>query len=276
MSSRFWSGMWLAVVRGSAAIRTGGPEFPERETTRMKHWSTMLAVTAVMGLAVALSTPADAGDGGNGNGAPSGAHYNLNIIGMDKDKTQPKTNGGNVIFVKLGATGAPVRSNIWLTQGDFKVCDGSAFDQAYDCKGDKLGTKTGAVFQLPCNTNVDADPEFQCVGQDAAYEIWARALGKPDGKASMTLCATETVDHDGDGVLEEFCNTGMNIVQLERKKGQQKFQDVTNELTLLQANIDLDAAIEKVSLFATEFEDFVWYYDNQGLRLAQLRFYKID
>jgi hypothetical protein len=110
----------------------------------------------------------------------------------------------------------------------------------------------------------------------AAYEIWARALGKQGGKAYMTLCATETIDHDGNGILDEVCNTGMNVVLLERKKGQQKFQDVTDELTLLQANIDLDAAIEKVPLFATDFEDFVWYYDNQGLRLAQLRFYKID
>jgi hypothetical protein len=240
----------------------------------MKHWPTMLVVTAVMSLAVSLSTPADAGSDGNGNGAPSGAHYNLNIIGMDKDKTQPKTNGGNVIFVRLGANGTVLRSNIWLTQGDFRVCDGNATDQAYDCNGAELGTKIGAVFQLPCNTNVAAD--VQCVGEMAAYEIWARALGKQGGKAYMTLCATETIDHDGNGILDEVCNTGMNVVLLERKKGQQKFQDVTDELTLLQANIDLDAAIEKVPLFATDFEDFVWYYDNQGLRLAQLRFYKID
>src|SRR5215510_10122400 len=37
-----------------------------------------------------------------GNGAPSGAHYNLNIIGVPHDKTADMTGGdGHVIFVQL-------------------------------------------------------------------------------------------------------------------------------------------------------------------------------
>lgn len=222
-------------------------------------------------MVAAFAAPAFAG---GGNGAPSGAHYNLNIIGVEKTKTADMTDSNrHVIFVKLGSSGNVQRSNIWLTRGDFKVCDGNAFDAAYDCAGTPLN-KTGAVFQLPCNTAVDADAEFACTaGVSKPYTVWARALGKPGGSATMTLCATETQDFDGDTALEEFCNTGSDVTVLERSNGKPVFQDVTTDLTLLQADIDGDTTVEKIALFADGFEDWVWYYDNQGLRLAQLRFY---
>lgn len=231
-----------------------------------------LSCLAAAMVAAFAAAPAAAG---GGNGAPSGAHYNLNIIGVDNPKNSTLTDSNrHTIFVDLGRNGQ-VRSNIWLTQGEFKVCDGNAFDAAFDCAGNALN-KTGAVFQLPCNTGVNADPEFDCStspGFSTSYTVWARALGKPGGSADMTLCATETQDFDGDTVLEEFCNTGNNVVMLNRTKGKQTFQDVTSQLTLLQADIDGDTTLEKIALFASGFEDWVWYYDNRGLRLAQLRFY---
>ena len=61
---------------------------------------TSLAVAAA--LAAAFSLPfADA----TGNGAPSGPHYNLNIIGVDKAK-KPNMVGtnGHTIFVPLKST----------------------------------------------------------------------------------------------------------------------------------------------------------------------------
>jgi len=70
-----------------------------------------------------------------GNGAPSGAHYNLNIIGVENPKTSPLTSTDrHTIFVALGSK-STITSNIYLTQGDFQVCDGNAFDAAYDCAG---------------------------------------------------------------------------------------------------------------------------------------------
>ena len=46
----------------------------------------------------------------SGNGAPSGPHYDLNIIGVPHDKSaNMNQGGGNVIFVDLGTkNGAPV------------------------------------------------------------------------------------------------------------------------------------------------------------------------
>ena len=105
----------------------------------MKRCSLLLLVLVLSALPLLAQT---------GNGAPSGAHYNLNIIGVDKNKTADMTNSDrHTIFVALKNSG-DTYSNIYLTQGDFQVCDGNAFDAAYDCSGNKIQNQ-GAVFQLP-------------------------------------------------------------------------------------------------------------------------------
>jgi len=59
-----------------------------------------------------------------GNGAPSGAHYNLNIIGVSKGKSSDMTgDNGHRIFVPLSGT-----TKIMLSEGDFAVLDGNGTD----------------------------------------------------------------------------------------------------------------------------------------------------
>src|SRR5437762_10173462 len=158
-----------------------------------------------------------------GNGAPSGAHYNLNIIGVDNPKTDPMTGSDrHTIFVALGRKDASVTSKIYLTQGDFQVCDGNAFDAAFDCSGNQI-QGSGAVFQLPCNTNVPADITCLAGTVSASYEVWARALGKPGGSVTVTTCATDPTTG------EVVCSS--ENVMLVRGKGKQTFTNVTNELT---------------------------------------------
>jgi hypothetical protein len=51
---------------------------------------------------------------------------------------------------------------------------------------------------------------------------------------------------------------------------------VTSALTTLQdVCFDLGGVITcgDVSLFSSVLQDYVWQYDNNGLRLAQIRFY---
>ncbi len=108
---------------------------------------TILAIVFLLTLSFTL--PAFAG---TGNGAPSGAHYNLNIIGVPKNKTAPMTgdNGGR-IFVPLYGI-----ADIWLKPGDtFAVLDANGTD------------KDGAAFQLP-----NPDPNNDGVTE---YSVWARA-----------------------------------------------------------------------------------------------------
>ncbi len=219
---------------------------------------------ALLGLVGAVPAVAQ-----TGNGAPSGPHYNLNIIGVERPKQSSLTGSQrHTIFVALGRNGQ-VTSKIYLTRGEFEVCDGNAFDEAYDCTGQQI-QQEGAVFQLPCNTNLAEEDGVDIVpcddaGDTAAYSVYARALGKPNGSATMTTCATDTE------TLEVVCSA--ENVLLVRNKGRQTFTNVTNQLTSLVAQIDDDANLERVALFQDPFVDWFWQYHNRGLRLAQIRFY---
>ncbi len=217
-----------------------------------------------------------------GNGAPNGPHYNLNIIGVDNPKTSTMTmSNRHTIFVELGSQGdVAKRSLIYLMPaGEFKVCDGNAFDAAYDCDGNQIKAK-GAVFALPCNTNIQV-PETETAtlvpcttpeSQQASYQVWARALGKPGGSAVMTTCAETLLDGQ---VVGTVCSTENTVDVLLRKNGQNVFQDVTRELTSLLYCDALTLVCTRYSLFDPTFGDFYWQYDNNGLKLAQLRFYAV-
>jgi hypothetical protein len=321
---------------------------------------TMASLTGIVALVLGSTAMA-----GGGNGAPSGAHYNLNIIGVDKGKTAPMTGSNrHTIFVPLkstktgdfskpnfdptgtGTQTAIVDSKIWLVPGDtFQVCDGNGFDRAIGCNDTYLGDwstttfdstgapipvvseRIGAVFQLPCNTNLngmfwdsDHDGVIEDNGDDAAldhlvscneavdvngvpvpvgegfelvptatYQVWARALGTPGGNAVATTCAT--VNGELDCSLE-------NVV-LTRTSKKSVFADVTNQLTSMVVGYCRDeiATIDgvqycvadalnpvigsgdvdwtRIALFAGSTQDWFWNFDNNGLRLTQLRFYEL-
>src|SRR5437867_4890160 len=128
----------------------------------------MLAVAVAF--AAGGAAPAFAGNGLDVNGA----HYNLNIVG--KGDCSPSTLTGSnrhVIQVLLnfndgsqnGQAAATLdrKNKIFLFPGDFQVIDGNACD------------KDGASFTLPAG----------------GYSVWARALAKPGGTATITLCAVD-------------------------------------------------------------------------------------
>ena len=303
-----------------------------------------------------------------GNGAPSGPHYNLNIIGMEKGKTADMTGSNrHVIFMPMKSTKTnkhskpnfdengtgvqtqTVAEKIWLLAGStFKVCDGNGFDFAYGCadsvfnerwvtigydsNGNEIPIderKIGAVFQLPCNTNLndaywdsDGDGKVEDNGDDAMlteivecgeyidefgnavstgdgsavsvedtanYAVYARALGKPGGSAVTTTCATVRGELQCSLENQVFTST----------TGKKVFKDVTDALTSLVIGYCQDDIViidgtsfcvadeadpvlgsgdvdwTRVSLFAGNTQDWFWNYDNDGLRLAQLRFYPI-
>lgn len=223
-----------------------------------------LSCCVVMLVAFSLTMPAYSQ---TGNGAPNGAHYNLNIIGVENPKSSTLTGTDrHTIFVALGAK-STVTSNIYLTQGDFQVCDGNAFDAAYDCSGNQIKGQ-GAVFQLPCNTNVPADITCVAGTVSASYEVWARALGKPGGSTTINTCATDPT------TSEVVCST--ENVMLVRGKGKQTFTDVTNQLTSIVVSFDGGLTYQRVALFAGGLQDFFWQYANSGLRLLQLRMYQLN
>lgn len=177
-----------------------------------------------------------------GNGFPSGAHFNLNIIGVSKDKSADMTgNHGHRIFVKLWG-----HSKIMLMEGDdFRVLDANATD----------GT---GVFQLP-----NPDPDNNGVTE---YSVFARALGKPGGWATITTCA-----EDSDGTT--WCSSENEV--MVRSKGKSTAKNVSKALLYIYADLDDDGTDERYPLFDEALEGYYWSYDNNGLKLCQLRFYEI-
>ena len=185
-----------------------------------------------------------------GNGAPSGSHYNLNIIGVSHDKSANMNQGsGNVIFVDLGSKDVSVTSKILLSQaatGVFGVID-------------KNGTDGEASFELPA---------------PGSYTIWARELGKPGGGATMTTCATDiTVTGPEAG---DICSILHEV--FVRGTGKSSFRNVTTNLTTITLDAASAAALAcgstTVSLFDPCLLGYFWQYDNNGLKLLQLRFYE--
>jgi hypothetical protein len=246
----------------------------------MKKSLPLLSIVA-LGVITALAQPTP-----TGNGAPSGPHYDLNIIGVPKGKNPPLTSSDrHTIFVPLvsdqGAldTDTAPGADIFLTQGPFTVCDGNAFDAAYDCSGNQIA-KQGAVFQLPCNLNVTTATGTTLLpcpttagAETATYSVWARPVGTPGGSSSITTCATDTTT----GTL--VCSVDSNVSVFIRKNGKPVFSSVTNQLTSIVTPAGacttgtITGGTCTVSLFAAGFQGFFWDYDNNKLKVLQLRFY---
>jgi hypothetical protein len=250
----------------------------------MKRLSMLLAAAVVVFSGAVLSITGFAQKSITGNGAPSGAHYDLNIIGVTNSKTPPLTGSNrHTIFVPLvsdqGALDTDLASgaDIFLTQGAFQVCDGNAFDAAYDCAGNKISNQ-GAVFQLPCNLNIATATGTTLIpcpttGAVASYTVWGRALGTPGGSSSITTCATDIA------TSAVVCSVNSNVAVFIRKSGKQIFSDVTNQLTSLVTpagactTTTITAGTCTVALFGAGFQGFFWDFDNNGNKLLQLRFY---
>jgi hypothetical protein len=212
-----------------------------------------MRITLYLAAALAAATPGPV-CGQTGNGAPSGPHYTLNIIGVSHDKNpNMSAASGNVIFVLLGTKGGgtAVTTKILLSEsvdaGVFQVLD-------------KNGTDGEASFELPA---------------PGTYTVWARALGTPGGQAKMTTCATDPSLTGSDAGI--VCST-MNEVFV-RGTGKSNFRNVTPALTTITLDPVANAALvttcgsTTVSLFDPCLEGFFWQYDNNGLKLLQVRFY---
>ena len=205
---------------------------------------TSLIVAMVVGIGIVFA--------GNGNNAPSGAHFNLNIIGVQHDKDSAKE-GGHVIFVPLSTTGRgksdgygtglpPNRVDIMLAPAPagegFAVLDGNATDD------------DEATFQMPADVAT-------------TYMVYIRGRGTPTGEADMQLWG-----FIWDPIAEEWVYGSGNLVEIRghKVKGSTKFVDVTNDLLKLS---------DGTPVFDPAFEGYLWAYHNNGQKLLQLRFYPV-
>jgi hypothetical protein len=268
------------------------------------------ALAFVAACSDAPTTPATAPLAGSskllGNGFPEGGHdYRLNIIGVPKDKTASMdNNNGRRIFVQLESDnvvtnpggknnqlskgGGDDQNHIYLcnsTNGENDVndprCDawratnvnGFGVIDANATDGD------GAILGIP-DPCADADALTPCT---PGYSVWARTHGQT-GSATITTCADET-GSGFDGVDDVWC--GSNGITLYAKGGS-KAVDITGNLLHMTVTIDgvtnpqlagclgistTTSTTLDVFLFDRCFENYFWNYDNNGLKLLELRFY---
>lgn len=254
----------------------------------VKHckWILALLVTAIASPALAQT----------GNGAISGPHYNLNLIGMKNCPTQPYDDTGrhnihvllnysdddadNIVGDDPGtAVTLNKKNKIFLIQGDpidgssvqddFYVLDGNA------CDGD------GAAFRLPANpfTCPATDPE--CLTSEPTFQeylVFVRALGTPGGSGDLRTCAISDGDTAGDASDDEVVCSSENVL-LVRTSGKSKFENKTKELTTMVIQVDTngDDVLEtvRIGIFDPLLYSYFWDYDNNGLRLVQMRFYPV-
>ena len=73
----------------------------------------------------------------------------------------------------------------------------------------------------------------------------------------------------------EVCST-TNRLQLDASGRPSKFANVTANLLYLY-NVTIDGVLYKrLPLFSDVLQDYFWSYDNNGLKVVQLRFYEVS
>lgn len=180
-----------------------------------------------------------------GNQTPAGPYFNLNITGIPENRDFSVSNAETQrIFVPLEGT-----CKIKLNMGEYSVTDGSCKDGS-------------ASFQLPFP---DSDKDGI-----TTYSVWARAVGKPGGKSETVPCAIYL--NSQTGFKEEWCSTSQMIAL--KGQGKSDFEDISKLLLYLYLDLNGDGTLERYSLFDPTLQDFLWNYNNEGLKDLQLRFYE--
>jgi hypothetical protein len=213
-----------------------------------------------------------------GNGAPNGSHFELNIIGVPQDKTADMTGSdGHSIFVQL--VGGDAASS--LTGKDFNTI--SKLNKIF-----LFPAPAGESFQVLDRNATDADgASFQLPADvSTTWTVWARALGKPGGSANMTTCATVNVTDPVTGVVTQEVDCSLATLTIPPRTKNSKFSNVSPDLLFMSILVDpttnaslasclgvTTATTVTVPLFNGCLQNFFWNYQNNGLKLLQLRFY---
>ena len=210
----------------------------------------------------------------NNNPCPGEKEYQVNLIGVPKEKNPDMTgNNGHRIFVPLWG-----KTNIYMTGDTDPATDGlQCGDNFYvaDANGTDLD---GAKLVVPCTpVNVDSTDPGVC------FDVYATPLGTPGGKAEVDVVCSFDDTVIGE-LVQGSCEDvplGQFDFKLERKSGQPVQKDITPYLRA-SGCFDEDGSgtcdqgektFNNIWIFNLEaLQYYFWEYDNQGLRVAMVRF----
>ena len=218
---------------------------------RTKPAVSLLAVATLLGCDAERTTvPTMDGSStlAHANGLPNNGHdrlYKFNLIGVPREKNPDMTgDAGKRMFVKLEGP-----SKIYLQKGEeFDILDANATDA------------NGGKFQLP-----DPDPDGD---GETWYGVYIRPVGTPHRSARIGSCIEGDLDPTLPGE-ETLCSTETKL--LVRGTGKPRVENVSKEL--LSVCLDTDDVLgcdTRSFLFDDEAVEYLWNYDNYGLKVAQV------
>lgn len=190
------------------------------------------------------------------NGAPSGAHYNLNLIGTNVKNPDPNWDSGHRIFVPLSG-----HTRIMLTEST-----GGFYFEVTDANG----TDGEAGFMLP-------NPDPDCDGV-TWYSVYYRLVGTPGGSSTIQSCIKDA------GTWYCAADVAGGVVAVTRTRNNSKpvFENVSKDLLYVDVCTAWTAGVgstcttsHQTPLFGDSNYMYAWDYDNTGARVAQLRFYEV-
>jgi len=242
----------------------------------MKRLFTFLA------LAVLTTTAALAQSGnGNNNGARVGkAGFLLNVSAFERcpDADFAGSNRHQIAvqadFTGIATDNTARVNKVFLRSGSgFQVQDGNACDE------------TGAYIQLPinaancrnCSDPTLPTPTFR------EYEVRARVVGKPGGRATITSCVKmmEIDPVTQAEIATSLCSVGDENIRVAARntgggKTQNQWENVSAQLLTVCVDTSGDGVCDdRIGLFDSLGEDHWWTFDTVGRPHVQLVFFAV-
>jgi len=210
--------------------------------------TSIIAIGVLVVAGLLLSSAVLAFGGNNKDGFKvNGDHYNLNIIGKDRHADVGDSSGHTMFVLENGKTKIIMTQD---TDGEFKVVDRNGLDGK-------------AKFNIA----------------PGHYNIYAIGLGKPGKSVHIDAYGNFTDAVEGTTLIL------LGYVDISRDRGKPQSVNI-NEL--FYVDVTLCTAVDPVTGVCTEwveYEDYwvfdidelieyYWEYNNEGLKLLQVRFYE--
>jgi hypothetical protein len=234
-------------------------------------------VTVLVIAMVFTTGTAFAGKAATGNAAPSGPHWNINIIGHPKGGIGGDDSSGHSIMIPLRNTQtAPLICTDLQDVNGVQVTPTNPiapYEGNYEPTGAKIYFRLGDHFEILDRDATDGNGATIMVPVDynsttheavVKFDVYIRVLGKPNQCMKIN-----TFFYDSYNQL--WLQTG--TVSVYRTKGKSTFVTANELFTICEWTAT--GCSNVLSAFDNGFQSYFWLWDvnNNGTRLLQMRLY---
>lgn len=229
-------------------------------------------VMLVIAMAFTSGT-AFAGKAITGSGAPSGPHWNINIIGHPKGGIGGDYSSGHAIMIPLRNVAR--RGDLVCDVDGVRLVDDIAPTwETSEPTGAKIYFVPGDHFEIMDRDATDSDGARIMVPVDSAtgdikFDVYMRVLGKPNQCMNIKAYAYD---------LEQNLWFLAGTVYVSRNTGKSTFVRANDLFRVWFCKVDTTTNnctdTTNLSVFDDVFESYFWNILNDGTRLLQVRLYQ--